>query len=313
MTASLQGPAPTTVGAGPTRTRGLSASRKRALVPYLFIAPFFVLFAVFVVLPVLYALRTSLYVDRIVGGETFVGLEQYRRVLGDQRFIDGVLRTVLFAVIYIGIVITVATSAAMMLDSGTVRAKRLLRLGIFLPYAVPSAVAALMWGYLYSPRLGPLQSIFGFVGLDAPNMLSSGLIIIALVNIVAWQFLGYNMLIIFTALQGIPQELYEAASVDGASRIQIATRIKLPLVRSAMVFLVFFSIIGSLQLFNEPQILSATAPDVVTSSFTPNMYAYNTAFVARQLSYSAALSFTIGAIAFVVSFGFMMLTDRKKT
>jgi multiple sugar transport system permease protein len=203
-----------------------------------------------------------------------------------------------------------ALTFALLLDSGSVRFKTLFRLGFFLPYAIPSVIAALLWGYLYGNSFGLFAQIVSWAGLTAPNFLSPSGMLPSLANIVTWQWTGYNMVIIYAALKAIPPEIYDSATVDGASGWQIARYIKMPLVLPALVLTTIFSIIGTLQLFNEPQIMYSLAPDVIGDHYTPNLYAYNAAFTNQQYNYSAAISFVLGTVAFLASYVFMLVINR---
>jgi multiple sugar transport system permease protein len=201
---------------------------------------------------------------------------------------------------------------ALLLDGRAVYAPGLFRLGFFIPFAVPSVVAALMWGYLYGPSFGPFAQLADDVGLPPPGFLTASGMLPSLGNIVTWEWAGYNMIVLYAALKAVPGELREAASVDGASDWRIARDIRIPLIAPAIVLTIVFSIIGTLQLFNEPQVMNAIAPDVIGTHYTPNLYAYNTAFTAQQFNYAAALSFVLGAVVFVGSYAFMFATSRRR-
>jgi multiple sugar transport system permease protein len=154
-----------------------------------------------------------------------------------------------------------------------------------------------------------LASLFHF---PAPGFLTEAGMLPSLGNIVTWQWTGYNMIIMYSALQAIPPELYEAALLDGASKWDIALSIKIPLIAPAIVLTCIFSIIGSLQLFNEPSIMATLAPTVIGDHYTPNLYAYTLAFTNQQYNYSAAVSFTLGVIVCVCSYLFLLLTNRRR-
>jgi multiple sugar transport system permease protein len=119
------------------------------------------------------------------------------------------------------------------------------------------------------------------------------------------------MIIIYAALQGIDRSLYEAARIDGAGPWQIALRIKVPMVASAMVLILVFALIGTLQFFTEPKILTPSSNGVITPSFTPNIYAYNLAFSFSQVNYASAISFALGLIVFIGVYVFMFFTRKK--
>lgn len=285
---------------------------RRRLTPYVFLGPFVILFVLFLFVPLLYALRLSLYADRLVGGEVFVGLDNFRRAIDDPSLWEGVRRMLLFGAFQIPVMLGLALAFALVLDAGTVWFRRLFRLGFFLPYAVPSVVAALMWGYLYGGTFGPFAQLAEYVDVDAPGFLTADWMLGSIANIVTWEYVGYNMIIMYAALQAVPRELYEAAAIDGASGRQIARYVKIPLIAPALVLTTVFSIIGTLQLFNEPQIMTRVAPEVIGSDYTPNLYAYSLAFRNQEFNYSAAVSFVLGAVVFVGSYIFMFAVSRRR-
>jgi multiple sugar transport system permease protein len=294
---------------------GVKASRSRlrqAAVPYVFLAPFLILFVVFLILPLAYALVISVFADKLVGGTVFVGFENYAQALGDPAFWGGVRRMIYFGIFQIPIMLGLALVFALLLDSGAAWFTSVFRLGFFLPYAVPAVVATLIWGYLYGPTFGPFSQIADYLGLPAPAFLSDAWMLPSIANIVTWEFTGYNMIILYAALQSVPTEVRDAGAVDGAKPWQIALYIRIPLIFPAILLTGVFSIIGTFQLFNEPSILRANAPGVITSGYTPNFYAYSLAFVNQEYNYSAAVSFALGAVVVVFSYVFMLVTNRRE-
>jgi multiple sugar transport system permease protein len=286
--------------------------RRRQLAGYAFVGPFMFVFVAMLVVPLGYALYLSLFRQQLIGGTVFAGLDNYRTALTDSLLWGGVLRVARFLVIQVPVMIGLALCFALALDSGRLALARLVRLGIFLPFAVPSVVAALMWGYLYGPDFGPFAQLAKGLGLPAPHFLTNSWMLGSLANIVTWEFTGYNMIILFAALQAIPPEIYEAARMDGAGAIRTAWSIKLPSIRPALLLTVIFSIIGTFQLFNEPNIMTTIAPTVIGTSYTPNLYAYKLAFVNQEINYSAAVSFALGFVILVVSTAAMYLANRKR-
>ncbi|WP_439564613.1 carbohydrate ABC transporter permease [Microcella sp.] len=306
-----------TTSAGPQRRGGnpqkrRSIEKRQAISAYLFILPFFVVFIAMLIIPLLYSGYLSLFQTKLVGGETFAGLENYIRALTDIGFLTGLGRVALFMVIQVPIMLAIALFFALAFDSGRVRGMSVMRLLIFIPYAVPGVVATLMWGYLYGLDFGPISQAFRALGLTAPNLLSEQNVLGSMMNIVAWSFIGYNMIIMFAALRSIPHELFEAAELDGASEWRIAWSIKIPAIRPAIVLTVIFSVIGSFQLFNEPSLLRNLAPTVINSSFTPNFYAYNLAFTNSDVNYAAAVAFLLGLIIAVFSYVVQIISQKKE-
>jgi multiple sugar transport system permease protein len=267
----------------------------------LFVAPFTVLLIAFLLLPLGYAFKLSLYRSTLIGGEVFSGLGNYQDVWADAEFRSGVYRVLLFGLVQTPVMIGLALVAALALDSLTSRFSRLFRLAMFAPYAVPVAIGALMWGYLYSPNLGPLRA----------DLLTEKLALISMGNIVTWQWAGYNMIILYAALQGLPREVVEAARVDGAGHLRTAVSVKTPMISSALVLTVIFTIIGTLQFFIEPLLLQPLNPGTITNGYTPNMYAFHQAFQYQQYNYSAAVSFALGAVVFVGSYLFLFVARKR--
>lgn len=287
--------------------------RRRILLPYAFLLPFLILFFTFFLLPLGYALNISLYVDRLVGGSTFAGAENYVQVFRDPDFWDGVRRLLIYGIIQVPVMLGLALLFALILDSGIVYLRNLFRLGFFLPYAIPGVVSILLWGFLYGPTLGPATQIANALNIPPPILFNTDpSLMTGIGNIVTWHFTGYNMIIMYAALQAVPTELYDAAYVDGANGWSIAWYIKIPLIGPAIILTCVFSIIGTLQMFAEPQLLRAILPGIVTYHYTPNLYAYTLAFTNQQYSYSAAISFTLGSIVFICSYIFMIVTNRRR-
>ncbi len=280
----------------------LSARTRATPTAYLFLTPFIVVFAISIVVPLGYALWISFFRKQMIGGTVFVGFGNYLRALGDTLLHDAVLRVIVFLLLQVPIMLGIAMFVALAIDSGRLAGSRIVRIGLFLPYAVPAVVAALMWGYIFGSQFGLAGQLFGGLGIPTPDFLGPNLMLASVGNIVTWSFVGYNMLIFYAALRSIPTDIYEAAAIDGANEWHKAWFIKLPALRPALVLAVIFSVIGSLQLFNEPSMLGQLRPSVVTTSWTPNLYAYNLSFTGGQTNYAAAVAMLLGGFTVVVAY-----------
>ncbi|MEV4290727.1 sugar ABC transporter permease [Nonomuraea bangladeshensis] len=296
---------------GPPRRRGRRPRGSWA--GPLFVAPFLLLFLVLFLAPLAYAAYLSLFQNRLIGGTTFVGLDNYVTALQDPLLLKGVGRVALFFVIQVPVMLLLSLLFALALDSGLMRLARVVRLGVFVPYAVPSVVASLMWGYLYGPDYGPFAQLGRALSLPVPRFLSEDWMLPSLANIVTWEFVGYNMILLYAALRAVPQELYEAAAMDGAGAWRIAWSVKLPALRPALLLALVFSVIGSFQLFNEPNLLQRLAPDVIDSAYTANLYSYSLAFTSQQINYAAAVSFLLGLVIVIVSYAVLLTANRRRT
>ncbi|MGA5899006.1 carbohydrate ABC transporter permease [Streptomyces venetus] len=282
-----------------------------------FLSPFVALFLFTFVLPLGYAVYQSLLTPVRSGplglGRAtigFAGLDNYGLALQQSAFLESFARVLLFGVVQIPVMLLLSTALALALDTLSHRWAGILRAAYFLPYGVPGVIASILWGFLYVPGVSPITDLLGRVGLT-PDFLGYDTALWSIANIVIWEFAGYNMLVIVAQLKAIPQELYEAARIDGAGAWQTAMRIKLPLARPALVLTGVFSIIGTLQLFAEPLVIKPLTP-AVTNSYTPNLSAYNEAFANNNIYLAAAESVLLALVASVLSFGFLSLVNRKE-
>ncbi|WDF32561.1 sugar ABC transporter permease [Arthrobacter agilis] len=302
---------PAGTGSAPPATRKNRSSGAQRRAVALFIAPFAVLFLAFYAIPIIYAIVQSLLTVEREGTfgrprQVFGGFVQYEQVFQNTAFWESVGRVLLFGVVQVPIMLGLALLFALLLDSPLLKGKKFFRLAFFAPYAVPGVIAAIMWGFLYSPSLSPFGAVTSNV-----DFLSANLVLWAIANIVTWVYVGYNMLIIYSSLLAIPTEIYEAARLDGASNIQIAWRIKIPLVIPAIILTAVFSIIGTLQLLAEPQTLRSFS-SAINSTFTPNLAVYTTASVPNY-NLAAAFSVVLALATFILSFIFLKSTQRKVT
>jgi multiple sugar transport system permease protein len=274
-----------------------------------FLAPFVLLFSLFYLLPIGYALYQSFFKITRVGSfgapqQVFGGLAQYKQVFQSNEFWSSIERVLLFFVISVPLQLGFALAFALLLDSTVLRGAKFFRISFFAPYAVPGVIAAIMWGFLYAPSLSPFKSF-----TERFDLLGSGFILLSIVNIVNWVFTGYNMLIIYSSLKAIPEELFEAARVDGAGQFRVAWSIKIPIVMPALILTGVFSIIGTLQLFNEP-IVMRTISSAVNSNYTPNMVVYATSSVPNY-NLAAAYSVVLALATCALSFAFLRITQKR--
>ncbi|GAA2896573.1 sugar ABC transporter permease [Streptomyces mexicanus] len=287
--------------------------RGRYRAPALLLAPFLLLFTACTLVPVGYAVHLSLFAERRSGlgfGGTrsvFTGLGNYTRALHDPAFRAGFATTAQYCLLYIPLMVALALALALLLDSALARARRFFQLALFLPHAVPGIIAALVWMYLYTPGISPVVDALHATTGSRPDLLGHPLP--SVVNIALWEWTGYNMVIFYAALQALPREVLEAAVVDGAGALRTALGVKIPLIRSSLVMVGLFTIIGSLQLFTEPMILHGSSSGVV-STWTPNMYAYTAAFERGDYGLAAAASVLLALLAAVLS---LVVTRATRT
>ncbi|GHG27032.1 sugar ABC transporter permease [Amycolatopsis bullii] len=272
-----------------------------------------VVFALTFIAPVVYAFVLSLFRDQaFFGGTVFVGADNYVQVFGDPKFWEAFRRVLVFLAVQVPIMLVLALIAALAIDSARLHAAGFFRIVIFLPYAVPAVVASLMWGFIYGDHFGLAADLNHLLGTDAVKPLSENWLLTSIGNIVTWEFVGYNMLIFYSALKVIPKELFEAAAIDGAGPFRTILSVKLPAIRGAIVIATIFSIIGSFQLFNEPNIMRNLVPNTIGTFYTPNMYAYTLSFNGQQYNYSATVAIVMGVITGVIAYVVQLRGSRKE-
>ncbi|MBF9129847.1 sugar ABC transporter permease [Plantactinospora sp. S1510] len=301
-----------------TATTRAGRRGRRTAAPYAFLAPAVILFVLFVLVPIGYAAYLSLRKVRVSGlglgrgarTEVFAGLENYRAAVTDSELWSGGLRVLGYGALLVPIMLGLALLFALLLDRPRARLGRFARTSIFLPYAVPAIIASLLWGFLYLPATSPLNYLLARFGLPEPDLLGGGAVFFAVVNIALWGGVGFNMIVLYTALRAIPAELYESARLDGCSEVQIAFRIKIPLLAPALVMTTVFSMIATLQVFVEPMALRPLT-NSISSTWTPLMKVYRDAFATDDRYAAAATSVLIAAVTLVLSFGFLRLVQNR--
>jgi multiple sugar transport system permease protein len=303
------------VARAPRGRRG-AASRSGAVKGFAFNVPYVLGFLAVYVAPVGYALWQSLHQEKRSGlgfgapTTVFSGFANFRTVLGDGSFWSSIMRVMLIAAVEIPVVLGLALLMALLLDSVGGRVSKYFRVGFLVPYMVPAVVATLVWLYLYSPVASPVVSAVKHFG-GTLDFFSSSNTYLSIGNVLVWEQIGFNMILIAAALQAVPRELFEAARLDGAGELRIAWSIKVPAVRPVLVLTGMFSIIGMLQLFAEPLILRMLAPQSITADFTPMQSIYSMAFSSDNYDYAAAMSVVLAVVTGILAFVFYRITNRR--
>lgn len=266
----------------------------------LFLLPFFSLFLIFIIVPVLYTLGLSFFNAPPAAKSLFtnyVGAAQYARAVTDSTFWQGYESMLYLTLLWVPIMLVASFLIALFLDSRRGKLGALGKVIVFLPYGVPTVIGTLMWGYMYTAG-GPIYSFLGFLGLSH-NLLAPNDIIYAMLNIIIWEWVGYNVVILLAGLNSIPNTLYDAARLDGASGWQITRRVKIPMLKKYFAFIIMLTVIGDQLLFNEPFTLSNLSS--VPFGFTPNLYIYHVTYFLEEFNYASAIAFILIAISLVVA------------
>lgn len=294
----------------------MSRPLRPRVAPWAFLAPVLALFVTFFVVPLGYALYLSVMQLKVAGGaygvrrQVFVGMDNYVATLTDPELVASLNRLVRFGLVSVPLTLGLALVFALLLDLPGARLARFSRTAIFLPYAVPGVIGALLWGFMYLPSTSPVNIALRANGLPGVDFLGPGSIYGSLANIAIWGGVGFNMIVLYTALRSIPAEIYEAATLDGATNWQVARLIKIPLLTPSIILTLLFSLIATLQTYSEPTTLRAISPSI-SYSFFPLMKIYRDAFGTDNVSGAAAASVVLALGTLIVSLGLLRLLQRR--
>jgi cellobiose transport system permease protein len=283
--------------------------------PYLYIAPFFVIFGVVGLFPLLWTAYLSLFDRELLDTEgTFIGLGNYTELFHDSQFWNALFNTISIFVLSSGPQIVVAVGVAALLNT-RLRAPTGWRVGVLLPYVVSLVAVGLIFGNLFGQNYGLVNGLLESIGLGRidwqSNWFASHLAIATMVN---WRWTGYNALIVLAAMKAIPKEIFEAALIDGASAARRFFSVTLPLLRPTLIFVVVTSTIGGLQIFTEPKLFDAMpgsnngGPSNQFQTIT--LYMYQTAFETQKLGYASAIAWVLFLVIIIFAVLNFLLTRR---
>ncbi|MHB1472902.1 MAG: carbohydrate ABC transporter permease [Dermatophilaceae bacterium] len=281
-----------------TARRGSGQSRQNRAA-WILALPFLSLFSVFTAWPVISSLYMSL-TDiksrdlRSPFAVSFVGLDNYARVFGDETFRKSAFNTAYFVVIGVPLTLGIALAAAIALDKGITRFRTLFRVGYYTPVVTSIVAVAVVWRFLLQPDSGLVNTVLGWVGINGPDWLgSTATSMPSLIVMASWRNFGTAMIIFLAGLQSVPVMLHEAAAIDGASTWQRFRHITLPMLRPTMLFVTVTTGIGYVQVFEEPFVMTKGGP--LDSTITMSMYTYKQ-FGFGNYGFAASMSYVLFVI-----------------
>jgi multiple sugar transport system permease protein len=295
----------------PTTATGHTPGKNR--VGWLFAAPFMVLYILFLIGPVLIGIVISLFNTTTVksGLGSAVGLSNYADVLSSPDFWASMWHSVLFTLLSTPLLVLLPLLFAI-LASRMVHNRWFYRLAFFAPYVVPSSAVCLIFAFMYTPETGLITNAFSWVGLTAPNFFgSTSGAWFAVVLLTLWWTFGFNFILYTAAIQEISEEVYEAASIDGAGPWQQIKSITVPLLRPTMGLVLILQILASLKVFDQIYILLAGGPNYSTRPVIE--YIYDTGFTAYRGGYAAAATMVYFLILVLVSVAWLLVRNRRNT
>lgn len=275
-------------------------NQQQKIAPYIFIAPFYLLFVIFMGYPLISSLVMSLYEMRGFQSRIFVGIGNFIDLFGDPIFWKSLKNTAYFAAGTLTLQLPIALLLAILLNSKFVRGKNFLRLAFFAPVLVAGVFVAIIFNLVYDQRAGLVNNEFLVLGKEIGWLNEENYVMPAVILTGVWQWAGFNMIYFLAGLQGIRQELYEAAAVDGANWWQAFLHVTLPSLRPVIAFVFVVSMIGSLQLFDLPYILT-NGGEPADAGSTIVMYLYKNGFQFMRLGYAATIGWVLFFIIAIIS------------
>lgn len=269
-------------------------------VPYMFILPFFIIFGIFMLYPILDTLYLS-FVNWSATATQWVGFKNYALILTDPTFWASLFNDAFVFVVQVPVMLFLATLLAVALNAKNLRVKWLFRLLVFFPVLVDAVTYTIAFQIIFNAHFGILNYLLHFVGIKAINWTGSAWAArISIFLVVTWRWTGYNAIILLSGLQSIPGELYESAYVDGAGRVKTFFGITIPMLKPILLFCAILSTVGTLQLFTEPYILTGGGPGTATE--TPMLYLYNIGFQNFNFGLASAGTYILTTIIGLLSF-----------
>lgn len=275
--------------------------RKEAITGYLFISPWLIGFLLLFVGPILMSFVLSFTQWNIVGTPVWVGLDNYINILtNDSRFQKAVQVTLTYAAFYLPLEVICGIGLAVLMNQ-KLRGIGIFRTLYYMPYVVPSVAASLVWVWMLNGRYGVVNSVLSWIGIQGPNWLENPATILPSLIMIALWGVGGSAIIYLAGLQNIPEVMYEAATVDGANRVQRFFRITLPLLSPTIFFQLVLGLIGVFQTFTPAFIASGENGGPLQAGLFYMLYVYNRGFVTLRMGYASALAWILTAFILVVT------------
>ncbi|XJZ27749.1 carbohydrate ABC transporter permease [Bacillota bacterium Lsc_1132] len=288
---------------------------KKSNTPYFFIAPTIILLMVFSILPIFVALVISLTDINIAGLADwskikFIGLENYKEVVSDPIFLKSIFNTLFYVIFGVPLVIICSLAIALLINFGKARIFKAFRVIFYMPSITNVVAVAVVWSYLYNPQLGLFNYLLKILHFPPVPWLQDPIMAkISLIALALWRAIGVNMIIFLAAIQGIPKTYYEAAQLDGANRWKQLTKITIPLLRYAIFFVSVTTMIGWLQFFEEPFVMTNGGPLDSTTSVA--LFIYHNGFQLSNFGYAAAGSFILFIAIIIITMVQFKLQNKQ--
>ena len=289
----------------------MKAKTYQNLMGYLFIAPAVLFFVIFIVIPILISLWLSLTNYDVLSQSDFIGLENYARLFKDKIFHRTLLNILQYVVMYVPAIVIISFLLALLLNV-KIKGVKIFRALYYLPTLTSAVAASTVWLWLLNPQFGLVNQLLEMIGIKGPMWLShSSTAMVSIVMVTVWMTLGGNMIMYLAAMQNLPESLYESASIEGANKFQMMTKITVPLLSPTTFFILTMTLIGAFQLYDQAYVLTRGGP--ANSTLTPVYLIYNNAFNELQMGYASAQAVAMFVLIFIVTFVMQKINKESYT
>lgn len=297
-------------------TRRISESLPERFAPYAYIAPFFIIFAIFGLLPLIFTFYVALFDWNPIGNREFIGIDNFTRLIGDDRFWNALVNTLAIFLISTIPQLIIALGLAHLLNHARLKAANFFRMAMLVPYITSVAATTIVFAQIFDKNYGLLNWTLSLVGIPDINWLASRFgswVVVAIM--VLWRWFGYTTLLYLAALQAIPRDMYEAAAVDGANGWKQFLHITIPSLRPVITFTVVTSTIGGLQIFTEPLLVlpeTGLTCGAARQCQTLALFLYEQGFGQYAFGYGSAIGVVLFVIVVVIATLNFFLSTRTK-
>lgn len=287
----------------------MKRKKRFSITPYLYIAPSLLVYAVFILVPLIMAIGLS-FTNFNLQNVKFIGVNNYRRLLRDTAFIRALGNTLAYSFLVVSINLVLGLVIAVVLNEKWFKGSRFCRSIFYMPYIVSAIAASMIWLYMYDSRVGVLNAVMKFLGFSPQAwLLNEKLAMPCLIVMAVWQGMGYCMVVYFAALQAIPAYLYEAAEIDGASKVTQFFKISVPMLSSTTFFLLVMTMISSFQVFAQIMVMTNGGP--LNSTTTIAHQIYMNAFTNYSMGYATSQAVVLFVLVLIFTLIFFKYGNRE--
>lgn len=291
----------------------MTSQRKEQCAAWFFMLPFLLIFIVFALWPIIYSGYISFFNWDLLSDKEFIGLENYKFLLKDSYFIKALKNTVILCITSTIPELLLALAIAYFINQKFIHGREIMKLGIFMPYLTSTVAVSLVFGSIFGNQYGILNYLLQKAGLASVSWNTSQIGTYFAVSVmIIWRWTGYNSIIYLSAMQGVSEDLLEAATIDGAGKLKQFVNVIIPQIKKVILFTVITGTIGGMQIFTEPLLFNGTSGGINRQGLTISILLYEEAFSRSNFGYACAIAWALFIIIMIISIVNSVLTNRIK-